>query len=296
MKTLVLSGGRLKGAAFAGALRALEEAGARFDAVGGSSAGAVIAAFAGAGMNAAEIETLLREISAVPAPRFRDYNLRGALSLLTFSPRGFQGLLHGDRLESQLSRMLAVRGVVRFQDLVRPTFVVTVNALDGRELVCTNLPRCDLEEGCHTRDLAVATALRASTSIPGVFAPKRVLGGVYVDGGVRMHLPLLAAQRLGADEILGITFAERPQTEPQVLGGGMASLLARTVDLMMWDQVQNDLALLQGRGVIPGIVTLDVADPPLFELRRIPQMIDAGYAAMKQALARDPDIIAPFLA
>lgn len=294
-RALVFSGGSLKGAAFIGALQALQEAGASFDMFGGSSAGSIAAVLAGSGMPLRDIEGVVDEIAHARPSRFRDYNVRGLLSLLTLSPKNYLGLLHGDKLERELGSILDRRGITHFSDLAADTYVVTVNALDGRELVCTNMPRMELDAIRHTQDLPVAEALRASTAIPGVFVPKFIGEGVFVDGGVRSYLPLLTAAKLGAQDILGITFTQSAEDRERVLAGGVTSLLARTVDLLIWDQLESDLALLQEQDARPVVMTLDVKDPKLFNLDQIPALVQAGYEQTVLQLEADPDMIAAFV-
>ena len=295
-RALVFSGGGLKGAAYVGALRALVEAGASFDLFGGSSAGALVATLCGAGRSVGEMEQLLREVSTRPARTLRDYNVRGLLGLLfSLSPRRYRGMIRGDRLERAFRDVLAGYGIRSFRDLKAPTFVVAVNALTGEELVCTNMERCDVAHRCYTSKLSVAAALRASTSIPGVFVPKEMKRGVYIDGGVRSYLPIVTAAQLGASQILGLVFHPGHATRERVLGGGMGSVLGRTLDLLVADQLESDVALLQARGIVPVILQLEVEDPPLFDLARIPELIHAGYAAMKAQITKEPELFAPFI-
>ncbi len=46
-------------------------------------------------------------------------------------------------------------------------------------------------------------AIRATISIPGVFAPYAIDGRYYIDGGILERVPVRAAKELGADVVLG---------------------------------------------------------------------------------------------
>lgn len=50
----------------------------------------------------------------------------------------------------------------------------------------------------------LATAMRSSMSIPGVFAPVNLNGRVLVDGGMVNNYPVDVALQMGADIIIGV--------------------------------------------------------------------------------------------
>ena len=293
-RALVLSGGSLKGAAFIGVLKALQEAGASFDIFGGSSAGSVVAVLAGAGLSIQEMEKLMHEISQMPPRRLRDLNLKGIFSLIN-SAKNYHGLIKGDKLENYFQKKLNSFGITTFQSFKAPTFVVAVNLLSGKEQIFTNLPRGDIRQACHTTKVSVAGALRASISIPGIFIPKALKNGIYIDGGIRSYLPILTAERLGADAILGITFSHSQHSRAQLYSHGMVSILSRSVDLSIEDQLESDVALLQENGSSPTLISLEMTNPHLFDLKEIPQLIKAGYDSMQKLIRQEPEIIKNFL-
>ena len=69
---LVLEGGGVKGIALVGAVSVLEQAGYTFERIAGTSAGAVVGGFLAAGIQAPELEDILR---AVEWEEFRDGDL-----------------------------------------------------------------------------------------------------------------------------------------------------------------------------------------------------------------------------
>lgn len=110
----VFKGGGAKGVAYAGALQACEEAGVRFRAVAGSSAGAIAAALVACGYSARELADLLptamRCLNGLPAAALR------------FSRRC---LFANGRLEAWLDEAIARRvGTLDH----RPTFADVRNA------------------------------------------------------------------------------------------------------------------------------------------------------------------------
>lgn len=53
-------------------------------------------------------------------------------------------------------------------------------------------------------------AVRASSSVPGVFQPVRISGREYVDGGLVSPVPVRIARRLGADFVIASDIAAKP--------------------------------------------------------------------------------------
>lgn len=158
LNVLLLSGGT-RVAVHVGALRAIEESGAHVAAWAGVSAGSLVAAVRACGYTQQEAYELMLHTDY---RRFRDAR---PWSLL----RGF-GLFAGDAFESWLDDVLEGR---TFADLAAPLTVVACDVAAGRPAVFSRE---------KTPDVKIATAVRCSISIPGVFAARRVAGRVLVDG------------------------------------------------------------------------------------------------------------------
>jgi NTE family protein len=156
---LVLAGGGARGLAHLGALRALRETGHEFDAIGGTSIGAII----GAGVaNLWSIEDMMRV--------YYEAFVRGKpLSDWTVP---LVALTRGRRATMMLRRAF---GAIDMEDLERPFFCVSTN-LSGRGKVV------------H-RHGPLWLWLRASSSIPGILPPVLHHGQVYVDGALVDNLP-----------------------------------------------------------------------------------------------------------
>jgi NTE family protein len=156
---LVLAGGGARGLAHLGALRALREAGHEFDAVGGTSIGAII----GAGVaNMWSIDDMMRI--------YRDAFVRGKpLSDWTLP---FVALTRGRRAAVMLRRAF---GAIDIEDLERPFFCVSTNLSGEGRVVHRHGP--------------LWLWLRASSSIPGILPPVLHHGHVYVDGALVDNLP-----------------------------------------------------------------------------------------------------------
>ncbi len=181
---LALGGGGARGLAHIGVLRVLERAGIPVDYVAGTSMGGVIAAGYAAGMSLAELE---QEAKAATC-------LRHLLSLADPGvPDG--GLLRGQRLLAYFERQLGWRA---FSDLQLPLALVAVDLNTRREAVL--------------RDGSVALALRATTAVPGLFAPVERNGQRLVDGGLLNNVPADVARQMGAEIVIAVDVASTPET------------------------------------------------------------------------------------
>jgi len=54
-------------------------------------------------------------------------------------------------------------------------------------------------------------AVRASSSVPGVFQPVAINGREYVDGGLTSPVPVRAAREMGADVVIAVDIAGKPK-------------------------------------------------------------------------------------
>ena len=173
---LALSGGGARGLAHIGVLRALEREGIPVDYLAGTSMGGVIAAGYAAGMSSADLE---RESLAITQKR---HMVRLAdLGL----PNG--GLIRGERVLAFFKKEF---GDKTFAELNLPLAVVAVDLNSHQEVV--------LREG------PVALALRATTSLPGLFKPVEINGMRLVDGGVLNNLPVDVVSQMGAEVIIAV--------------------------------------------------------------------------------------------
>ncbi|MGE5248414.1 MAG: patatin-like phospholipase family protein, partial [Verrucomicrobiota bacterium] len=97
------------------------------------------------------------------------------------------GFIKGEKLEAYVNRMVRDTPVEAF-----PTrfFAVATDLRTGREAV--------FDKG------SAGAAVRASSSIPGIFQPMRIGDGIYIDGGVVSPVAVDAARRLGAGTVIAV--------------------------------------------------------------------------------------------
>ncbi|MGH7775665.1 MAG: patatin-like phospholipase family protein [Candidatus Dormibacterales bacterium] len=261
-RTWVLGGGGARGAAQAGVLLALFEAGVEPPAriVGasvGSLNGAALASYpslAGAEMlRQIWLSDLARDVFKVQRRRVLVSRLRGRLSLLPSTPIR--------RLIDRTSRMT---GATSFKDLRVPLLVLATDLSAGRPVI--------LREG------PLAPALLASTAIPGVYPAVHIDGRDYLDGGVVENTPISSAFEEGAREVLAIgLMAGAELTEPP---STWAEVIGRTLQLSLHHSMLSDFERLRHRARMTVLCPITPVDADrVASTGRLQEMMERARAA-----------------
>ncbi len=173
---VALGGGSARGYAHLGALASLERHGLAPDLIVGTSFGAVVGALYATGRDLADLLAEAEKMRRRDVfPHIADFGLHRA------------ALFGGERLEAYFDRLLEGR---TFADLERKLVVVTTDIDTGEQVL--------LEDG------PLGLALRASASIPGIFAPAIVGGRRLVDGGIGSPVPLGTLEAMDVEVAIGI--------------------------------------------------------------------------------------------
>jgi NTE family protein len=264
---LALSGGGARGLAHIGVLKVLEREGVPVDFLAGTSMGGVIAAGYAAGLDAAYLEQEAQHMS----------RWRNLLPLVDRSLPSL-GLVRGERVRDYLASHV---GEMTFDQLRIPLSLVAVDLLSGEEVV--------LQSGM------VADAVRATISLPGVFAPFPLDGRLLVDGGALNNLPADVIRGMGADVVIAVDVSadaellpyEAPEGNgrlalPQVLH--MVTSLRRVASIMSHQMTDYRLAQAQPDLVLRPRLDLDIT--LLGGFPRAREVVAAGEAAAEAVLPR----------
>ena len=180
---LALSSGAAKGFAHIGVIQVLEENGIEVDVVAGTSMGSYVGSLWAYGCDGRELERLARELET-----------RWALWSLVdpaFPPR--RGFLRGFAVKKRLMRTYSH---ARFADMARPLRIIAANL--------ATLERVVFSSG------EVATAVHASSAVPGICVPVTIDGEIYTDGGIVDPLPVDVLREMGAAKIIAVNVIPPP--------------------------------------------------------------------------------------
>lgn len=202
---LAVSGGGTRGAAHVGVLKALEEASLLPGAIAGTSAGSIVAGLYASGMLVSEMEKAVKHLSR-NGNSYLDPDYGGMLelmpSLLAGKPPGLSGLIKGDKLLAYFRDL--TRGIHLDEAVVK--LVIPAVDLISADTVCfTNLEDTKpLPDVRWEWDACLCEAMMASSSVPAVFAPRRMRGRLLVDGGVTDNLPGNLLRAAGVRQVVGV--------------------------------------------------------------------------------------------
>lgn len=173
--TCLFGGGAVRGLAYVGAIRALEELGVEYDTIGGSSVGSVFAALIACGYKSYELENLFMKVNF---ELFKDIHF-GIGKAFALS----KGEIFVDWLNELISRKAngANKNNLTFADLEQNLIIIT-----------TNLKTFTTQEFSKfaTPDFEIAKAIRISSSMPGLMPPYQYNGADLVDGDLQKASPM----------------------------------------------------------------------------------------------------------
>lgn len=281
---LVLSGGAARGLAHIGVLKALEEQGIKIDAIAGTSMGAVVGGLYASGYKIDELEKLALNIDwqaalsdappreDVPFRRKqddRDFLVKQKLSFRDDGSLGLPlGVIQGQNLSLLLESLLAHTSDTRdFDKLPIPFRAVATDISNGEKVVFRkgHLPQ----------------VIRASMSIPAVFAPVELDGRLLVDGGMTDNIPLDVAREMGVDVAIVVDIGTPLRNRKQLTT--VVDVLNQSITLMTRSNSEEQLAALKSSDVLiqPALAAFGVTD-----FGKAQEMIDAGYRATRILDAR----------
>lgn len=298
---IALGSGSARGWSHIGVFRALEEANISPDVVSGASIGAVV----GAAYATDRLEPL-----AICANKFNWQQMMRLLDVNLTSG----GVIQGARLKTFFDELY---GESPIEDLERSFLAVATDFRTGREV--------------WLRRGSLASAVRASIAIPGIFSPVKLNNRWLIDGGLVNPVPVSACRALGADLVIAVNLnadilpakraklarpAARSRSRsaalekltgnlPKAMQDSIGRVAARLIGAAddqpsYFEVIVNSINIMQDQitrsrlaGEPPDItINPKVAHIRLLEFDRGEEAIEAGYRAANQALPAIHEAIA----
>ena len=292
---LVLSGGGTKGLAHIGVLEVLERENIPIAAIVGTSMGAIIGGLYASGNNAAEMRKIISGFDFMEIISNRSsvevvdlsYNKPPTSGSAMFNVymdaqkelRGNRGMLRAKSLYGFLNEMTTSVRVTDFNLLPIPFATIATDLETGEAVIL--------------RDGNLASALRASLSIPGIFEPWERNGRLLVDGGLRANLPVLEAKKMfPGHPVVAVNLSAEGITKNRVKLRSFVEVMAQTIDILMDEQINvnaaaadlvinpkvKDFGILQSDGYDEIIARgIAAAEPMVEKLRNLSCGLDKTY-------------------
>jgi NTE family protein len=247
---LVLSAGSARATAHVGVLEVLDQSGFPIDVVAGTSMGAVFGSIYAAGR-----------------PIKRLWEIGSRLNLQTGTNASTVHLISlflAEKLLSSEKTEKIVRaeiGGLRFSELPKPFACVAMDIYTGEAVIF--------------RDGDVASAVRASMNLPGIFEPVQYRQRYLVDGGVVDYIPIDAAKLLGAQWILAsITENDYRSVRPKTV----LNVLEQVID------IRGAFLSREQRKLANFLIEPAVGKISMYEVGRTQEAMEKGVIAAYKGL------------
>lgn len=314
---LVLSGGGAKGAAHVGVIRYLESIGLPVDLVVGTSMGGLVGGMYALGYDGDSLNALIKGIDwgmalsdKVPRKNISYSEMKyREQCVLTFpfyyAKKEVDEMHAGDMTFTETHKARKIKlgadskesssamkdnflgslpsGYIIGQNVFNVINSMSVGYQDS--ILFSSLPipfvcvATDLVEGrgVYMMSGKLATALRSTMSIPGMFAPVKLDGMVLVDGGMRDNYPVSIAKELGADILVGVDLSGSGWKEYKDVNN-IVDIVNTGIDMLGRPAYETNVKLLDVN-IKPNV---DGYNMMSFEAASIDTLINRGYLAAKE--------------
>ena len=275
---LVLCGGGMKGLSHLGVFEVLEREKIPVAAVIGTSMGSIMGGLYAAGRTPAEMREVLSRVDLMEIMSGRNradiingYNKPATPGDSLFSltidkdknEQGRLGALNAKDLYTFLSDLTSSVSVTDFDHLPIPFAAVATNLGNGDTVIL--------------RNGNLASALRASMSIPVIFDPWPMNNMLLVDGGLKANLPVLEAKKIfPGHPIVAVNLSPEDITKKNESFRTMFDVAAQTLDILMVQQIRRNVEAADL------IITPDVSGFSTFASGGYDKIIDKGVEAAEE--------------
>ena len=271
---LVLSGGGSKGFAHIATLKALDSLNIPIDYIAGTSFGAIVGAMYALGYSGKQIEKMALatdwyevqndEPKRKRLPYFRKkdsgkYQLQFGLDGV--KPVAPTGLIYGQKIILDLSKWTReFEQIYDFDKLPIPFRCNAFDIISGKEVI--------LKEG------SLSHALRASLSIPTIFAPVEWGDALLVDGGVINNLPVDIVKEMGADIVLAVDVSATSKNKSEL--NNIYDIVDQTIGVHGYEKTKQSIKQADYY-FHPNIESINFTD---YRLSTIHYLFDKGEQAV----------------
>ena len=278
---LALAGGGIRGIAHAGVLKALDENNIKVKAIGGTSAGSIVATLYAMGYKPYYIYVLFKKYAQEIINISNASLLNGLGNLIKSKKVGFSGLNDGIMLEKMFNEIALRKRIRLIEDIKKPLVISTVDIAEAKEYVITNCaPRDNLKDNYIT-EIEVGKAVRASSSFPAFFWPCEFKNHIFMDGGVLDNTPVLPLKQICDKKIIAVNFESDSVGEDcDVMDVIMKSLDIMGNKISEKSFEQSDL-----------ILTIPTDGAGLFDIDKLDKCYQFGYNTVMRNLKKFRDLL-----
>lgn len=260
LRNFVFSGGALMGPAQLGSYNYLESI-YNPKAFCGTSIGALNAAFLSQGYSSDRV------ISKIKSLNMKSLVDKNYLNLFSFNEQDKLGIIKGQKIHEEFKKLFPEK----FKELQYPLSIVTTD-INKRE--------CFIFNSKDTPEAYVYDALRASISLPGIFAPFKYEDKLLIDGGITENF-YLDCFKDSEYKTIGIKVNDNNDFDKITT---LKDLLLQTLYTSMIRNEYKNIINNPNSKVIKIVVDVNVFDFENFNNKILDYLIETGYNQTKQIM------------
>lgn len=225
---IAFAGGGIRGIAHVGVLKALEENNIKIEAVGGTSAGSIVAALYAMGYKPYYIYVLFKKYAQDIINIGNSSIVNGIGNFVKTKKIGIAGLNDGTLLEKMFNELATRKKMKVVADIKMPLVIPAVDIAEAKEYIFTNCaPRNNVNDEYIT-EISIGKAIRASSSFPAYFCPCEYKKHIFMDGGVLDNTPILPLKKICKHKVMAVNFEADPVEE----NCDVMDIIMKTLDIM----------------------------------------------------------------
>lgn len=223
-----LAGGGIRGIAHVGVLKALEENNIEVEAIGGTSAGSIVATLYAMGYSPYYIYLLFKRYAEDIINIRSKPILSGVTSFIKSNKVGIVGLSDGERFEKMYDELANKKGFKLVGDIKMPLVISAVDIGEAKEYIFTNCASRQNMNDNYITEIGIGKAVRASSSFPAIFCPCEFKKHIFMDGGVLDNIPTEELKKIYSGKIISVNFeSDKVREDYDVM-----DIIMKTLDIM----------------------------------------------------------------
>ena len=203
---LSLAGGGIRGIAHVGVLKALEENNIKVEAIGGTSAGSIVATLYAMGYSPYYIYLLFKRYAKDIINIRSKPIINGVTNFIKNNKMGIAGLSDGYMFEKIYDELANKKGFKLVGDIKMPLVISAVDIGESKEYIFTNCASRQNIDDNYITEIEIGKAVRASSSFPAVFCPCEFKNHIFMDGGVLDNIPTEELKKIYKGKIISVNF------------------------------------------------------------------------------------------
>ena len=265
---LALSGGGIRGIAHAGVLKAFEENNIKIDIIGGTSSGSLIATLYALGYSPLYIFFLFKKYAKEIISIDSNTIIKSVGGLIKNKKLSVIGFNKGESIEREYNELAKRKGATKISDIKMPIVIPSVDINKSKEYVFTNIiPKENKDNITYITEIPIGSAVRASSSFPGIFCPCKYKGYSFLDGGILDNIPVKEVKKQGADSVIAVNC----KTDEIDEKSNLMDITLRTIDIMGNEKSQKSLDLSDY------VLTIQTGKTGLLDIDKLDKCYKFGY-------------------